>query len=48
MLDLVVMLRWDHQQEQHGDQDQQGFVAAADHHAPGQGRQELDPLGHGR
>jgi hypothetical protein len=46
MFDLVVMLRRDHHQEDHGDQDQQGFVAAADHETPGEGGKELDPLGH--
>jgi hypothetical protein len=48
MFDLVVMLSWDQQQQGKDEQDQQGFVAAADHHAPSQDQEELYPLGHNR
>jgi hypothetical protein len=40
------MFSRDDDQEDHGDQDQQGLVAAADHQTPGEGGKELYPLGH--
>jgi hypothetical protein len=48
MFDLVVIFGGDHQQEAHGNQDQQRFVAAADHQAPDQGQKKLNPDGHRR